>query len=119
MTKKGRSDMSTPISTTIPTAAAEPSPPNAGRGSGLDVEREVRAALDEIGCEALEQEGFVPSLDASLVDELGLDSIEQVELIGIAWERCGLDSRIPTIGDIRTLRDLVERATQELGGGLS
>ncbi len=111
--------MSTHISPTTPTLTTEPGPSATDLSWSLDVEQQIRAALDEIGCEALEQDGFVPSLDAPLVDELGLDSIEHVELIGVAWERCGLDARIPTVGDIRTLRDLVDRATRELGGGLS
>lgn len=77
------------------------------------VEAQIYGAFDEIGCEGFAP-GERPGLDAALLDELGLDSIEHVELISLGWERCGLATRVPVASDIRSLGDLIDRACREL-----
>lgn len=68
----------------------------------VDAEITVIRALHELGCEA---ENVLPV--HNLLDDLGIDSTELVELGMIVRQDCGLTARIDLRGAV-TVADLVE-----------
>jgi acyl carrier protein len=66
----------------------------------------VLDCLGEIGLDGADVE-----LSADLEDDLGLDSVEQVELVALVLQRAGLATAAVPPGEVRSLDDLMRRVS--------
>ena len=74
---------------------------------------EIVQKVNQVFCDTFELEPDRLTPEAKLFDDLGLDSLDAVDLVASLKEECGVDLRQdPRVREIRTMGDIYKLVTE-------